>query len=78
MIKIIHYAWVGSEVPLKVKKRINEWKKVLPDWEFKFWNESNYDFSKFEFTYKKYMQQDWGYVTDELRYDVVNQYGGFT
>lgn len=50
--KIIHYAWIGSEVPLKVKKRINEWKKVLPDWEFKFWNESNYDFSKFEFTKK--------------------------
>lgn len=23
------------------------------------------------------MQQDWGYVIDELRYDVVNQYGGF-
>lgn len=75
--KIIHYAWVGSEVPLKVEKRINEWKEVLPDWEFKFWNESNYDFSKFEFTSKKYMHQDWGYVTDELRYDVVNQYGGF-
>lgn len=53
--KIIHYAWVGPELPLKVEKRINDWKKVLPDWEFKFWNESNYDFSKFEFTSKKYM-----------------------
>lgn len=75
--KIIHYSWVGTEIPNNVKLRINEWKRTLPDWKFMFWNENNYDFNQFWFTQKKMRDKDWGYATDELRYDVINKYGGF-
>lgn len=75
--KIIHYSWIGTPIPENVQKRIDNWHKKLPDWQFKFWDESNYDFNKFDFTRKKIQNKDWGYATDELRYDVVNTYGGF-
>lgn len=75
--KIIHYSWIGTPMPENVKKRVESWKRILPNWEFKFWNESNYNFEKFEFTYTKIKEKNWGYATDELRYDVVNTYGGF-
>lgn len=75
--KIIHYAWVGTPIPDEVKKRVNEWKQVLPEWKFMLWDESNYDFSKFSFTQQKIKEKDWGFVADELRYDVVYKYGGF-
>lgn len=75
--KIIHYAWIGTELPNDIKKRINMWKYKLPEWEFILWNENNYDFGKFKFTKLNYDQKRWAYATDELRYDVVNKYGGF-
>lgn len=75
--KIIHYSWVGAKMPVNIQKRINEWKHQLPDWKFMFWNEDNYDFSKFAFTKQKMKEHDWGYSSDELRYDVVYKYGGF-
>ena len=75
--KIIHYAWIGTEMPQRVKERVKMWKKELPDWKFMFWNETNYDFKKFEFTKQCYDHQKWAYATDELRFDVVNKYGGF-
>ena len=34
--KIIHYAWFGSKIPQNVQERIDNWKKVIPDWQFKF------------------------------------------
>lgn len=70
--KIIHYSWVGTEMPDNVRARINEWKTILPNWKFMFWNENNYDFDQFWFTREKLKNQDWGYASDELRYDVVN------
>ncbi|GGI64286.1 glycosyltransferase family 32 protein [Limosilactobacillus caviae] len=75
--KIIHYAWIGNEMPQNVKAGIEMWHYKLPDWKFMFWNEKNYDFGKFKFTKDNYDQKRWAYATDELRYDVVNMYGGF-
>lgn len=75
--KIIHYSWVGTPIPEVVKQRVDGWKKMLPDWEFKLWNEDNYNFKKFKFTHSKLENHEWGYASDELRYDVVNKYGGF-
>lgn len=75
--KIIHYAWFGSSIPPFVQKRVQSWKEILPDWEFKQWNEDNYDLSKFSFSSKMYSENNLGFVADELRYDVLYEYGGF-
>lgn len=75
--KIIHYAWFGGPMPSSIEKRISEWKEVLPDWKFICWNEKNYNIHKFKFSGEKYDQKKYGYIVDELRYDVLFQYGGF-
>lgn len=75
--KIIHYAWFGTEMPEETAKRINNWKKILPGWKFICWNENNYDIHKFKFSGKKYDERKYGYIVDELRYDVLFRYGGF-
>lgn len=75
--KIIHYAWIGEKMPSYVSERIRDWKRKLPDWDFVLWDESNYDFHKFSFTDYNYRNKRWGYIADELRYDVINKYGGF-
>ena len=75
--KIIHYAWFGSEEPEQIKNRVNKWKSVLPEWKFICWNENNYDIHKFKFSGDKYDKGQYGYIVDELRYDVLYNYGGF-
>lgn len=42
--KVIHYFWFGNNPkPEIVTKCIASWKKYMPDWEIKEWNENNYD-----------------------------------
>lgn len=75
--KIIHYAWFGTTPPPFIEARVNEWRTQLPDWEFKFWNDKNFDLSKYAFSEKMYQAGKLGYAADELRYAVLYQYGGF-
>lgn len=75
--KIVHYAWFGSKVPSFVQKRVNNWQTLLPNWKFVLWNEDNFDLSKFKFSQEMYNNGKLGFVADELRYYVVNKYGGF-
>ena len=46
--KIIHYCWFGGEKPNKVKRCIESWKKVLPDYDVREWNAEN--FANVDFT----------------------------
>ena len=42
--KIIHYCWFGrNPLPELAQKCIASWKKYLPDYEIKEWNEDNFD-----------------------------------
>ena len=42
MSKIIHYCWFGGNpLPKMAKKCIESWKKYLPDFEIKQWDETN-------------------------------------
>ncbi|MGN1420912.1 MAG: glycosyltransferase family 32 protein [Eubacterium sp.] len=75
--KKIHYFWIGgNEKPDSVLKCIESWKKFCPDYEIIEWNESNYDFSKYNFTRQAYEMKKWAFVTDMARFDVVYENGG--
>ena len=41
--KIIHYCWFGSDKSGKIRRQIESWKKLLPDYEIREWNEQNFD-----------------------------------
>lgn len=57
--KIIHYAWFGTTPPPFIEARVNEWRTQLPDWEFKFWNDKNFDLSKYAFSEKCIRRANW-------------------
>ena len=74
---IIHYCWFGChKKPRLIKKCIESWKKYLPDWEIREWNESNYDVTQNEYIAEAYRQKKWAFVVDYARFDILMRYGG--
>jgi mannosyltransferase OCH1-like enzyme len=74
--KIIHYVWVGGKplTPL-AQACIASWKKYLPDYQFKLWNEAN---SPMNHHYVKamYQKQKWAFVADYIRFAALQKEGG--
>jgi Mannosyltransferase OCH1 and related enzymes len=65
-----------NPIPTQDQKYIDGWKRLCPDYEFKLWNEKNYDVTKNEYMYQAYLHKKWGFVPDYLRLDIIYQYGG--
>lgn len=74
--KKIHYAWLGKEMPYNLRKNIEYWKQLCPEYEFYEWNEKNYDVSQNQYMKQAYEKKMWGFVTDYMRLDVIYKYGG--
>lgn len=75
--KIIHYIWFGDN-PLGEKELacIESWKKYLPDYEIKCWDESNFDVSQSEYCLQAYRAKKWAFVSDYVRLWALVNYGG--
>lgn len=75
--KIIHYCWFGGNpLPASVQKCINSWKKFLPDYEIKEWNESNFDVNMIPFTCEAYSAKKYAFVSDVARFFILHNEGG--
>lgn len=75
--KVIHYCWFGhNKKPSYVRKCIETWHQYCPDYIFKEWNEDNYDLSSSPFVKEAYDAKKWAFVTDYVRLDVIEKYGG--
>ena len=67
--KIIHYCWFGeSEKSALHIKCIESWKKYLPDYEIKEWNESNFDVNTVAYVKQAYDAKKYAFVSDLLGY----------
>lgn len=77
MEKIIHYCWFGgAEKPKLVLKCIESWKKRLPDYEIKEWNENNFDIECCRFVKEAYQARNFAFVSDYARAKALYKYGG--
>ncbi len=75
--KIIHYCWFGrNPLPELAVKCIASWKKFLPEYEIKEWNEENYDVRKIPYIAQAYDAKKYAFVSDYARFDILYQYGG--
>lgn len=75
--KIIHYCWFGrGEMPQLAKDCIASWHKYMPDWEYKLWNEENYDVNSVPYTKEAYGAQKFAFVTDFVRLWALCNEGG--
>jgi len=75
--KIIHYCWFGKnpKSPL-ILKCIDSWKKNLPDFEIKEWNENNFNINSNLYAKNAYENKKWAFVSDYARLNVLYKEGG--
>ena len=75
--KIIHYCWFGrNPLPPLALKCIESWKKYLPDYEIKEWNEDNFDVNIIPYTRDAYKEKKYAFVSDYARFWILYHYGG--
>lgn len=75
--KIIHYCWFGrGEKPESVKRYINSWHTFLPEYEFKEWNEDNFDLDINQYVREAYNHRKFAFVTDFVRLYALFMEGG--
>ena len=75
--KVIHYCWFGrNPLPPLASKCIASWKKYLPDYEIKEWNEDNFDVNIIPYTKEAYEAKKYAFVSDYARFWILYHYGG--
>lgn len=75
--KIIHYCWFGhNPLPASARKCIASWRKFLPDYEIKEWNEDNFDVNSIPYTKQAYEAKKYAFVSDYARFWILYHYGG--
>lgn len=75
--KIIHYCWFGGkEMPELAVKCIESWKKYLPDYELRLWNEETFDLDMYPYAREAYDNRKFAFVTDVVRLWALEKFGG--
>ncbi len=75
--KIIHYCWFGGKpLPADVKRCIDTWRVVAPDYEIKCWSEANFPFEKYRFAQEALQHQKWAFIADVARLHALYYEGG--
>ena len=75
--KTIHYCWFGRKpLPELALKCIASWKKFLPDYEIKEWNEENFDVNQIPYTEQAYKCKKYAFVSDYARFKILYDHGG--
>lgn len=75
--KIIHYCWFGrGEMPELAQKCIESWHKFMPDYEYKLWNEDNFDVNSAPYAKEACEAKKYAFVSDYVRLYALFTEGG--
>lgn len=75
--KVIHYCWFGGKpLPELAARCIASWRKYLPDFEIKEWNESNFDVRQIPYVAQAYERGKYAFVSDYARFKIIHEQGG--
>ena len=75
--KTIHYCWFGrGEMPQVATDCIASWHKHMPDWEYRLWNEDNFDIGARPYTREAYTAGKYAFVSDVARLAALCAEGG--
>lgn len=55
---------------------IESWKKILPDFQIKLWDESNFDYNEYTFSKEAYFFRKFAFVSDVCRIHALYNEGG--
>lgn len=75
--KVVHYCWFGGNpLPELAEKCLASWRKFLPDYEIREWNERNFDVNMSIYTQEAYRLKKYAYVSDYARFWILYHFGG--
>ena len=75
--KTIHYCWFGrGEMPEMAKRCIASWHEFMPDWDYKLWNEDNFDVNQVPYVKEAYEARKFAFVSDYVRLWALCNEGG--
>lgn len=84
--RIIHYCWFTpqgrgpqhgqGEMPQLAQDCIASWHKYMPNWEYKLWNEDNFDVEAMSYTREAYAAGKYAFVSDVARLKALHDEGG--
>ncbi|MCF0217398.1 MAG: glycosyl transferase [Fibrobacteraceae bacterium] len=75
--KLIHYCWFGGKpLPPLAQRCIESWRRYMPDYEIKEWNEKNFDINAIPYTKEAYQQKKYAFVSDYARFWILHNFGG--
>ena len=75
--KKIHYCWFGrGQMPPMAMKCIESWHRFMPDYEYKQWNEDNFDINSIPYVKEAYEAGKFAFVTDYVRLYALYTEGG--
>lgn len=63
-------------MPEMAKNCIASWHKYMPDWEYKLWNEDNFDVNQTHYTKEAYEAKKFAFVSDYVRLWALHNEGG--
>lgn len=75
--KIIHYCWFGGKpLPEDTRRYIDGWRRLLPDYEIRRWDETNFPLDYNRYTRQAARMKSWAFVSDVCRLHVLDRFGG--
>lgn len=75
--KRIHYCWFGpNPLPIETQRYIESWRRILPDYELKLWNEDNFDINDHAYAKAAYAAEKYAFVADVCRIQALCMEGG--
>ena len=75
--KVIHYCWFGrGKKSAQFQMCFDSWKKFLPEYQLKEWNEDKFDVNSVPYVKEAYENRKWSFVTDYVRLYALYHEGG--
>lgn len=75
--KVIHYCWLSNDpLPEKIQDCIASWKAIMPDYEIKLWNTSNFDVNSVPYVKEAFENRKWAFAADYIRMYALYTEGG--
>ena len=67
--KVIHLCWLsGDPYPEKIKKCIDSWKRVLPDYEIMLWDTKRFDLDSSIWVKQAFEAKKYAFAADYIRF----------
>ncbi|MBO4230928.1 MAG: glycosyl transferase [Bacteroidales bacterium] len=75
--EVIHYCWFGGNpLPQLAEKCLASWRKYLPEYEIRRWDETSFDVDSHPYTKAAYEAGLYAFVSDYARFKILYENGG--